>query len=108
MLTPGRIYINTSLRLYVNLQDEDGVDVDPTTVLIKTKSPAGAETTYTYGDDDEVGKSSVGDYYVDLTPDEAGRWRYRWETTGTDTTIAVEGDFLVQASAFYDDNSDYA
>ena len=107
--TPGKYYVNTVVRLTVNFEEDDGDDVDPTTVTFKTMSPSWVETSYVYGTDDEVQKASVGNYTADVTPDEAGRWRFRWETTGTGTTIAVEGDFLVQYSAFYDDVfSDYA
>jgi hypothetical protein len=99
---PGKYYVNSPLRLTVNFQDDDGDDTDPTGVLIKVMSPSGVSTTYTLGRDSEVQYVNAGDYTADITPDEAGRWRFRWETTGTGTTLAVEGDFLVQYSAFYD------
>jgi hypothetical protein len=110
MLAPGKIYIGRRVRLEANFSIDE-VDVDPTTVTLKTKSPCGTETTYEYdsGDDDSpVAKTSAGDYYCDVTPDEAGRWWYRWETTGTNTADASEGNFLVQTSSFYDDATDYS
>lgn len=108
-MRPGKYYVNSPLRLTVNFQDDDGDDTDPTTVLIKVMSPSGVETSYTYLTDDEVQQVDAGDYTADITPDEAGRWRYRWETTGSGTTLAEEGDFLVQYSAFYDSPfSDYS
>ena len=103
MLAPGRNHINSPIQISLNLQTNAGVDVDPTTLTFKTWSPCGVTTTYVYGTDSEVSKSSVGDYDAVFTPDESGRWFYRWEATGTGTTIAKEGDFLVQASPFYDD-----
>lgn len=101
-LYPGRIYVNDTQRLAVNWQNTDGTDLDPSTdVILKTYSPAGVITTYSYVAT-EVEKESTGDYYVEVTPDEAGRWRYRWQATGEGTKKVVEGSFVVQASAFYD------
>ena len=105
MLTPGKYYINTVMRLTVNFQNDSAADVDPTTVTFKTMSPSGTETSYVYLTDSEIQKESVGDYYADITPDEAGRWFFRWVTTGTGTTIAIEGDFLVQDSAFFQNDA---
>ncbi len=107
MLAPGKHYVNAPIMLQINLTDSSGNDTDPETVLIKIMSPCGVETTYTYGDDDEVTKQSVGDYAADITPDSPGRWRFRWETTNG--VIALESDFLVQDSAFYAwDAADYS
>lgn len=101
-LAPGRYFVNTSMRLTAHFENDAGTDVDPSTVTFRLMSPCGVESSYVYGTDSEVGKSSVGDYYADFVPDEAGRWFYRWESTGTGTTIAHEGNFLIQASPFYD------
>jgi hypothetical protein len=103
MLAPGKTYIGRPVRIPVNFQVDD-VDVDPDEVTLKTRSPCGTETSYVYSDA-EVTRSSAGDYYVDVTPNEAGRWWYRWESTGTGTTDAFEGDFIVQASPFSAFNS---
>lgn len=98
MLAPGKIYVGRQVRLPANFS-RDGSDVDPTTVTLKLRSPCGVETTYTYADDD-ITRTSAGDYYIDVTPTEGGRWWYRWETTGTDTTDASEGNFVAQESPF--------
>ena len=105
MLTPGKYYINTSMRLTMAFEDADGNDVDPTTVTFKTMSPSWVETSYVYGTDDELLRASEGHYTADIVPDEAGRWHFRWVTTGTGTTIAIEGDFLVQDSAFFQNDA---
>lgn len=105
MLTPGRHAVNTTVRLAVNFQDDDGTDVDPTTVTFKAYSPSGTTTTYVYATDAALVRSNTGDYYVDFVPDESGRWYYRWSSTGTGTAIAIEGTFIVQASVFFDDAS---
>lgn len=106
MLTPGRHYVNTTVRVAVNFQDEDRVDVDPTTITFKVVGPTGETSSYVYLTDAELKKSSVGDYYIDVVPDQSGRWHYRWESTGTETAIAIEGSFVVQRSPFYEDNED--
>lgn len=107
-IAPGKNFVNGPVRVGIHFEREDGSDVDPATVRLKTMSPSGAETTYAYGTDDEVVQVDTGDYYADLTPDEAGRWRYRWYTTGVNTTAVLENDFVVQDSAFYDSwPSDY-
>ncbi len=106
MLTPGRNYVNTKVRVAVNFQDEDRVDTDPSTVTFKLHSPVGVTTSYVYGTDAALIKANVGDYYIDVTPNQSGRWVYRWESTGTDTAIAIEGSFVVQRSPFYEDVED--
>jgi len=102
MLSPGRHAVNTTIRLSVTFTDDDYTDIDPTTVTIKIMSPIGGLTTYVYGTDDEMVKTSTGDYHVDYVPNRAGRWSYRWESTGSGTAVAVEGDFVVQDSVFFD------
>lgn len=108
---PGKHYVNSPLRLSINFQNDSGVDTDPTTVALDLRAPSGAETSYVYLTDDELQQTDAGDYTCDVTPDEAGRWFYRWRTTGTGTQLREFGDFLVQYSPFDDDNtwsSDYA
>ena len=103
MLTPGKIYIGRVVRLSANFQVSDA-DTDPATVELKTRSPCGVEATYTYAAAD-ITKTSVGDYYIDVTPDEPGRWAFKWTTTTPDDVS--EGDFLVQDSPFFAWNPDY-
>ena len=106
MLTPGRQYVNTKVRVAINFQDENRTDTDPSTVTFKLFSPVGATTSYVYGTDAALIKAKTGDYYIDVTPDQSGRWYYRWESTGTNSTIAIEGSFVVQRSPFYEDTED--
>ncbi len=103
MLSPGKIWPETTLRLTVSFTDENGDAVDPTTVTFSTFSPGGTQTDYVYDTDDEVGRSAAGAYYADIVPGESGRWHFRWKTTGTGTSIATEGDFIVQRSKFAGD-----
>ena len=103
MLEPGKIYVETELRLTAAFTDSSGTAVDPDTVTFKTFSPSRTSASYVYGTDSEVQKASTGNYTADITPDQAGRWSFRWETTGTGKKIALEGDFIVQKSVFFAD-----
>lgn len=110
MLAPGKIWPGTSLRIEVSFTDEDGVAIDPATVTFMTIDPCCGQTTYVYLTDAAVGKSGTGNYYADITiptNDSAGRWGYRWSTTGASTTIADEGNFIVQRSKFFDNDCCY-
>jgi hypothetical protein len=100
MLTPGRNYPGTAIRLAVNFQNNGETDIDPATVTLKVRSPDGGITTFLYGTDAALVRLNTGDYLLDYVPDRAGKWHYRWETTGAGQTIAIEGIFYVQASPF--------
>ncbi len=101
MLAPGKTYVNDTITININFQNDAGTDVDPTTVTFKTRSPCGVETSYVYGTDAEITKSSVGDYTATIIPTEPGRWYFRWVSTGTGTARIVAGNFLVQDSPFF-------
>jgi hypothetical protein len=102
MLYPGKNYVNSPVRLGFHMEDQALGDVDPVTVKCSVLSPSGTKTTYVYGTDSNVYRLDTGDYTCDVTPDRAGRWHYRWETTGAGRTLALEGNFLVQKSEFFD------
>lgn len=102
-LAPGKIWPGTPFRLTNTYTDNAGDYVDPTTVTLYVQDPAGNQSSYVYGTDTEMGRSSAGNYYADITMTSGGRWFYRWLTTGDGTTIANEGDVLVQRSPFVDD-----
>lgn len=98
MLAPGRIYVNDTKRLAMNFQDDDGTDIDPDTLTLKLMSPSGTVTTAVYGTDAALVRLNTGDYYVDVVPNESGRWHWRWISTGANTATATEGTFVVQWS----------
>lgn len=100
MQSPGKIYPGTSLRRTINFEDASCDPVDPDTVTFKVYPPNGQISTYVYGTDAEVQRSAAGAYYADFIPDTSGRWHFRWETTGTGTTVTKEGSFVVQYSPF--------
>lgn len=103
MIIPGRVYVESTIRIPVSYQDADGADLDPTTIKFKLYAPDATVTTYVYGTDADIERTSTGDYYVDVTPTMAGRYHFRWVSTGTNQKSAIEGTFVVQASPFFDD-----
>ncbi len=108
MLAPGKIFVDGVINITATFTDADGIAVNPTTVTFKTMSPCRTETDYVYGTDSEVTRPATGYYIAQIQPGEAGVWFFRWETTGTGTTSAVEGRFNVQISPFFCDfESDY-
>ena len=106
MLTPGLRYIGNTERLTVNVYDAADTDTDVVTLTCTVMDPAGGSTVYTYGTDSNIDRESAGDYYCDVTPDQSGRWLYRWVGTGASYTVVDAGSFVVQASPFHDDSRD--
>ena len=102
MLTPGRKYVGTTVRISVNFQDDDGTDTDPSGVTFETFSPSGEATLYTYETDADLVKLDTGDYHIDVVPDESGRWTYRWTSTGNGTSVVVGGTFVVMTDPWTD------
>lgn len=100
---PGRVWAGATMDIRVTFEDWANAATDPTTVTCTSLKPDGTETTYTYGTDSELTKSSTGNYMLTITASQPGQWGYRWLTTGTGTTTALEGAVHVMQSAFVDD-----
>jgi hypothetical protein len=92
--TVVRVETTFAVRTGVNL---DGTPIytptDPTTVEFRTEAPDGEETTYAFPGPN-VFKDDVGEYHAEITPDEKGKWLFRWVGTGT-AAGADEGAFLI-------------
>lgn len=101
MFKNGRIYPNTLVQITITFTDDAGDLADPSTVVFRTESPNGRRASYTFGTDAEIQKDSTGIYIADVTPDESGRWSYRWETTGP--VFTTEDSFIVLTSPFVTD-----
>jgi hypothetical protein len=84
------------IRISGVFKDLAGGLVDPGTVALKVSKPSGAVLAYTFALGTVI-KDSVGNYHRDENIDEAGSWRYRWESTGTGQA-AEEGQFVVEPS----------
>lgn len=87
-----------TVRLTGTFTDSNSTAYDPATVRGKLKSPAEVATTYTYGVDSNVVRSSTGIYYFDAVPDEVGAWWYRIESDNVDA--AAEDYFIVRRTEF--------
>lgn len=72
-----------------------GAAIDPEAVKVSIRKPDGTVTTYVYNTDAEVVKDSVGNYHIDVDANAAGRWYYRWWSTGNGQA-ADENWFLVR------------
>lgn len=79
--------IRTSV-VFTQVSDETAID--PSVVKLSFITPAGVTTTYVYGTDDEIVKSSTGNYYADISLTEKGTWYYRWFSTGTGQAATEE------------------
>ena len=76
-----------------------GTAIDPAAVFFETIAPDGVRTSYTYGTDAEVVKSSTGVYYVDVDCNQSGVWEYRMYGTGTGQA-ADNQSFFVKPTTF--------
>jgi hypothetical protein len=103
MIKNGRLYPGMTIRLQVSITDADGDATDPDGIKLKVYSPCGRQTDYVYETDDEITREAAGSYLADLIPNEAGRWHYRWVTTGDLEQPILEEDFIVLTSPFVDD-----
>lgn len=72
----------TTVRFEAEFYNQAGALTDPTTVTLKTRSPAGTTSTYTYGAA-EITKDATGLFHKSIQLNVTGRWYYRWEATGT-------------------------
>lgn len=100
MSVPKSYDLGDSVRVTASFADPDTGDaVDPDTVGFKYKDPLGEVTTLVYGDGARIVKDSTGNYHVDVDANLAGRWYYRFYSTGAGQA-ATEQAFTVQRSQF--------
>lgn len=81
-----------------------GEPVDPDTVICRTCSPEGTFTSYVYGTDAELTRTSTGFYEMAVQTTEEGRIGVRWEgwitgISGTSTGVQ-EGYIICKDSPF--------
>ncbi len=101
---PADFEIQQLVRLEALFANRAGTPIDPTNVylLIKTPQPNGGEYfEYVYNSGDNViVRLGVGSFYANFTPLVAGKFEYRWESSGTGQA-AEESSFTVDGSPFY-------
>jgi hypothetical protein len=81
---------------------DDEVAGDPSTVRLRVLAPDGVtESTFVYLATADIVRDYVGVFHADIAgaASVAGKWRYRWESTGTGQA-AAEAAYIVAASAF--------
>lgn len=89
------------VRIGVTFANSVGTAVDPAVVKCQVYTPAGVTTTYTYGTDAAVVKSTTGIYYLDVDADEIGEWHFRWYATELEQAAAAEeSGFIIEPSVF--------
>lgn len=86
------------VRITAAWTDADGDPADPTAVFAAYSDPSGNVTTLEYNVDVELVRDSAGNYHVDIDADEAGKWRYRFYSTGTGQASSNTGQFLISAN----------
>lgn len=64
---------------------------DPTTVNLTVQDPSGDQST------PSIQNGGTGIRYVTFEAEEAGRWRYKWVSTGSAAGVK-EGGFYVNSS----------
>lgn len=79
--------------------NSSGTAIDPAVVKFSVRVPAGTVTTYTYGTDVQLVKSSTGIYYVNVDAATEGTYTYRFFSTGTGQASS-ETQFHVKLSEF--------
>jgi hypothetical protein len=77
-------------------KDDNGVQVDPSTVTCRIKDPSGNTNVLTGGGLTHTG---TGQYQAVVNADEEGTWQYRFESSGT-AQAAEEGEFWIRGSFF--------
>lgn len=83
------------VQMNVQFVDSNGTPADPDTVTLRVKNPDNTVSVYTYPA--TVEKVGTGDYFYQITTDQAGVVFYRWEGSGA-VVATGEGQFEVTPS----------
>lgn len=90
-----------TVRLSVDVTDENDELVDPDTLTFKILSPVtGTETEYEFGTDAELVQDLEGKFHVDFDVAEAGTWFYQYTAVKDDITQVIDREFVVARSQF--------
>lgn len=79
---------NSAVILVGEFTDDDKVPAAPVSVTVSVKAPDGVVTTVTGGP--SITNPQLGRYEYLLVLDQTGFWRWRWEGTMTDNSVAVD------------------
>ena len=75
-----------------------GLVADPSAITVKVKNAASTVTSYVYGTDSNMAKTSTGIYTCTFTPSSDGTWTVEW--IGTGNAVAVNMDTFKVLPAF--------
>jgi hypothetical protein len=79
----------TTVRAKVTFRDIDTKAViDPSALSVVIRNPDATTTTYVYGTDEELVKSSTGVYYVLIALSATGTFKWRWLATVSDKAVS--------------------
>lgn len=90
--------VGDRVRLTADFTDLDEQPVDPDTVTCMVRDPSAAETAYTYAGG-QVVRTDPGAYRLEVDLDLPGVWWIRWQSSGAGRA-AEETSLLVRASQF--------
>jgi hypothetical protein len=74
-----------------------GAPADPSTLVLKVRSPRAGVTTYTYGVDVELVRDAQGEYSFHLDLDAGGHWSWRIVGTGVAPRAMQRGIYVKPA-----------
>ena len=87
------------IRLFATFTNYDKEPIDPTTIIVKVKQPSGSILPYEGYNPGPIVRTSLGNFYLDVSVIESGTWYYRWEATG-EGQCAAERNFMARPSFF--------
>ena len=92
----GSYDVGDLVRLDSSFLTSTGGPVAPSAVRFLVKDPNAVVTTYTTGSSNPVVADTTTTFHLQFTPDTAGKWYYRCESsTGADGQAAEESWFKV-------------
>lgn len=91
--------LGATARLKGTFRNDANNPADPGGVFLRLLPPSGVIAVHQYGSGATISKASTGVYTADILLNQEGRWRYRWEASGSNVT-AAEGVLDVDASEF--------
>jgi hypothetical protein len=86
------------VELRIETKNKADALTDPTTLTLRLKSPAGAESAKTWSGG-QVSKEATGIFFTNVLLSEGGTWTYRWEATGT-VELAEDGELEAESDDF--------
>lgn len=99
--TIRRFTLGQTVRIAVDVTDENDALTDPDTLTFVIKSPVTAtETEYVFGTDAQLVQDLEGQFHVDFDVAEAGTWFYRYSAEKDDITQVIDREFVVARSQF--------